>query len=102
MPDVWIIDSVKHEIREPDRIHHIVLLATVKGAVLQCVEFDRRDFVSRLVAHVLIRLREKSTCAATGIVNCFPDLRINHAHHRANDFARREKLTAVISAFTHL
>ena len=52
--------------------------------------------------HVLERLRQKAARAAAGVIHRLADLRVNHPHHRADDFARREELPAVVSLLAHL
>ena len=101
MPDARFVHAVQNEIREGDGINRVVLLASVKGVVLEPFQLRSGDLLAGLLAHVFKTLRQKTAGPTAWIVNRLADFRLHHAHHRPDDLARREELPSIVALLTH-
>ena len=69
--------------------------------MLQGLQLRASDLLADYVPHVFKTLRQKAACAAAGVIDRLANLRVHDVDHRADDFARREELAAVVSLFAH-
>ena len=102
VPDVRPVDAVQDEVGERDRVDQVLLLPSPERLLAKLPQQLRGRVGAEPLAHMLECLGEEAAGAAAGVVDRLADRRVDGAHHRPDDFARREELTAVVVLLAHL